>query len=60
MQLIQIGEPVIPTVQLFIEQMAARQFSEIEQLKQSAFARQAARKLRASKGAHRPRCKKAA
>ena len=50
MQLIQIGEPVVPTVQLMIEQMAARQFSEIEQLKQAALAKESQRKLRLARG----------
>jgi hypothetical protein len=39
MQLIQIGQPSSPTILQFIEQMAARQFAEIEQLKQAALAR---------------------
>jgi len=60
MQLIQIGEPVVPTVQLLIEQMASRQHSEIEQLKQAALAEYAARRARAPRVARRTRCERAA
>jgi hypothetical protein len=54
MQLIQIGVLVVPTVQLIIEQMAARQYSEIEQLKPAALARESPSK---SQLAQRRRCK---
>lgn len=56
MQLIQVGKPVISTVQRMIEQMAARQFSEIEQLKQAVLAKDAARRARSqnSHGARLP------
>jgi HPt (histidine-containing phosphotransfer) domain-containing protein len=60
MQLIQIGDPVVPTVQLMIQQMAARQHSEIEQLKQAALANDDARLEHTAKVARRPRCKRAA
>jgi HPt (histidine-containing phosphotransfer) domain-containing protein len=60
MQLIQIGDPVVPTVQLMIQQMAARQHSEIEQLKQAALANDDARLEHTVKVARRPRCKRAA
>jgi len=60
MQLIQIGQPLVATVQQFIEQMAARQSAEIEQLKQAALAREAAHKRRrapvGSPAARRARC----
>jgi hypothetical protein len=36
MQLIQIGQPASLTIQQLIEQMAAQEYSEIEQLKQAA------------------------
>jgi hypothetical protein len=54
MQLIQIGEPHIPTIQQLIEQMAARQFDEIEQLKQAAIAKESHKQSRL---AQRRRCK---
>ena len=45
MNLIQIGQPIILTVQQLIEQMAAHQSAEIEQLKQAATARQAEKRF---------------
>jgi hypothetical protein len=60
MQLIQIGEPLIPTIQQLIDQMSARQWSEIEELKQAALAKDAARRARAPRVARRRQCKRAA
>jgi hypothetical protein len=42
MQLIQIGQPAGLTIQQLIEQMAARQCAEIEQLKREALEKHAA------------------
>jgi hypothetical protein len=42
MQLIQIGGPVVLTIQQLIERMAAQQSSEIEQLKRAALEKNAA------------------
>jgi hypothetical protein len=46
MQLIQIGQPLSVTLQQLIEQMAAQQSAEIEQLKQAALEKHAASRLR--------------
>ena len=46
MNLVQIGQPSVVTVQQFIEQMAAVQSAEIEQLKQAALARHAGASVR--------------
>ena len=43
MELVQIGRPATVTFQQLIEQMAAQQCAEIEQLRQDALARQSAR-----------------
>ena len=53
-ELIQIGEPVIPTVQLTIAQMAARQLSEIERSSRLSWPRTppVGRALPNSHGAH--------
>jgi hypothetical protein len=42
MQLIQIGGPVVLTIQQLIEQMAAQQSADIETLKQTALEKNAA------------------
>lgn len=60
MQLIQIGEPLIPTIQQLIDQMAARQSSEIEELKQAALAKEASRRARTPRVSRRTHCKRAA
>jgi len=57
MQLIQIGEPNIPTIQQLIDEMAARQLDEIEQLKRAALAKESRRKSRVPQ---RRRCKQPA
>ena len=46
MQLIQIGQPASATIQQLIEQMAAQQSSEIEQLKREVLERHAAKTRR--------------
>ncbi len=64
MQLIQIGQSPILTVHQMIDQMAVRQFSEIEELKQAALARHANSTARRSanvrSASHRTRCQSAA
>jgi hypothetical protein len=60
MQLIQIGEPKVPTIQQLIDQMASRQFDEIEQLKQAALARDATRRSLTPRVHRRSHCKRAA
>jgi hypothetical protein len=49
MELIQIGQPPVLTLQQLIEQMAARQSAEIELLKQAALERLAAQHCFATK-----------
>jgi hypothetical protein len=53
MQLIQIGQTPAMTLQQLIEEMGARQFAEIEQLKQAALERHAAAQLRSTSTARR-------
>lgn len=64
MQLIQIGQSPAKTLQQLIEEMAAVQTAEIEQLKQAALARHAAAQLRRKagtrSGVRRAACKRPA
>jgi hypothetical protein len=59
MQLIQIGQTPTKTIQELIDEMAARQSAEIEQLKQAALERYAGAQLRRTLPVrlHRVRCK---